>query len=178
MPALVAIALGMALVAACGGRLSLPGLVLSRSWYALVVLYVLQGLARGRLLGAIGLGELGLMIWALLATLLAVVCWMNASQPGIALLGAGSAANVLVVLVNGGMPFVAPGGEGPSDSFYHAASAADRLIWLADVLPAPGGFLVSLGDVLMLIAVVVVIVHSGVAAPFTDNELSHSSGSR
>jgi hypothetical protein len=137
----------------------------------LVVLFLLQAVARGRLLTPLSLRLGWNPVWPwLLATtgVLAVLVW-NAAIPGIALGAAGTALNLLVVGINGAMPVsvaaitasaaeVAASGNG----FYSVS--ATRLRLLGDVVPVPSlaktapAFLFSVGDVLLMAGVCLVLL--------------------
>lgn len=167
MPAFAAIVLAFALLALAGGDLTLPRLHALKWRWPILVVFVVQGVARGRLFGG-GLGELGLMIWAAASLALILLAWRSASFPGVALVAAGVAANVLVVLINGGMPVAAAIPEG---AFYHAIGPADRLVFLADVVPAPGRLMLSVGDILMMLGLLVAVFSAGSPTPLTDRDL-------
>jgi len=90
-----------------------------------------------------------------------------------ALGGAGILMNVDVVLLNRAMPVAVQGGielasmdtaveiARSSGAFYRAALGGDLLPWLGDVIPFALGrsaFLISPGDVVLMVAVVVALV--------------------
>jgi hypothetical protein len=159
----------------------------SRSVAVAVVAGLLIGLARGGKLGNIataGVRLAPLAIGALLlqalalgaldglaASLLVIVSMAalggfalrNLALPGFWLLLAGTAMNLLVVVLNGGMPVSAAAitAAGRPDILAEARQAAnakhhligpdDRLVLLSDVipLPRPAGEVVSAGDLLI-----------------------------
>jgi hypothetical protein len=93
---------------------------------------------------------------------MAGVCMANYRVPGIALAGVGLAMNAAVVLLNSGMPVLpeaaaAAGGVmtalNATDFAHNVATAATRMLGLADVIPISGPVgirgVASAGDVLL-----------------------------
>lgn len=108
--------------------------------------------------------------WAWIATfpILAAIALANSRHPGMWLAAAGLFLNFAVIASNGGMPVLADAVQAvkatgvltiPAGDIAHvAATAATKLMWLADVIPlplAPFRTVVSAGDCLLF---------SGVAA--------------
>ena len=173
MPALVAVVLGIVLGFASGGSLSRLGLLKFRFEWLILPLFVVQAVARGRLLGLVGASQLSLSVWTAASSLLAIAMLLNWKFPGMALGAAGILMNLDVVLLNAAMPVVLGGQAGPAatvsaaemarstGSFYRVATQGDLLAWLGDVIPVTWGrsiMLVSPGDVVLMVAVVVAIV--------------------
>jgi hypothetical protein len=98
------------------------------------------------------------------AQLLAVALFalVNARTPGLALVAAGAALNLAVVIANGGfMPVQAAGLEGRThDGVYVLLDASTRLPALADIIltPPPVRRLLSPGDLVMTTGVCIAIV--------------------
>lgn len=174
MPALLAVLIGILLGYAAGGSLAgLSHLELRAEWF-MILLFVFQALARGRLLGLVGTSRLSLAVWVVASTILAGSMLQNAKTPGMLLGVLGILLNVDVVLVNWAMPVVLGAKAGlvamtsagetaaTTGGFYRIATDGDLLIWLGDVIPVEWGravLLVSPGDVTLMVAVAVVIVH-------------------
>lgn len=138
-------------------RLWMPG--------ALIALFVLQGLARGRLIWE-GIGPWGLIVWALTSVLLTIVAWRSHVR-GLSVVSVGILANLIVVLLNGYMPFPSDSGAvldaDVGSSFYVPANAGTRLLFMGDVLPLtlPGAtYYLSIGDVLLGIGAVIYLIES------------------
>lgn len=128
----------------------------------IVGLFVLQGLLNSREVGQGGFGEWSVVLWASICALLAIQVWASArTMPGLTVAATGLILNLLVVLLNEGMPFISESSLGASGlAFYHRGGQGTILPWLADILPMPGGLLVSVGDVLLATGVVSVIVRA------------------
>jgi MFS family permease len=79
----------------------------------------------------------------------------NWRLPGAALIAIGTFANVLVILVNQGMPYdlaalTAVGGKDPGDGLHLELSEATRLTFLSDIIPfGLGHGIYSIGDFLL-----------------------------
>ena len=146
---------------AAGGRLAaLSGLRL-RGEGALVLWLLFQGVLP--LLSGTGAGRQALYwIWVASYPVLIAVCLRNARVPGMAIATAGLALNVLVILLNSGMPVMpdavrVAGGKAlaiASGDFAHVVlSTATHLPWLADIVPIPGPVgvhgVASVGDLLL-----------------------------
>jgi hypothetical protein len=120
-------------------------------------------------------------MWVLPAVLVAAIAGLNWRQPGMGLVSLGVVLNIVVVVLNAGMPVSVASIAGvPADQ---VARAIDRswlhvvvdsktaALLLADVIPIPGPSwhrsLVSLGDVIMSFGVgyaVFVGAHARVSA--------------
>ena len=106
--------------------------------------------------------ELG-VFWIVPALIAMTVAALNWRQPGMGLVAVGIGLNLVVVVLNGGMPvslasvstmMAESAGSALERSWLHIpASSATNLLFLADVIPVPGPTwhrgLVSLGDILM-----------------------------
>jgi len=143
----------------------------------LIPLGVALQLAPGRLTA---LGDGFDLRWAVLpswlvgAGILLVVCWGNRRLLGFKVCALGLSVNALVIAFNRGMPvaeeaLVALDVDAAKAGilehhFYHVAGEGTRLLFLADVLPIAGPrtleSVVSLGDVLLLVGIVVVVLES------------------
>lgn len=81
-----------------------------------------------------------------------VVAARNARLPGAALIAVGTFANVLAMVLNGGMPYdaaavAAVGAPVPTSSLYQVMSASTRVPFLADIIPfGLGRAVYSIGD--------------------------------
>lgn len=162
----VAVPVGILLGWAAGG--SIHGLATVRLTHerAIVLLFVIQGVLRGRLAGA-SPTESGLLAWALISAALVALLLVHRLSPGLLMVAAGIALNLFVVLLNQGMPVrVAPGRivEGvqrTSAGFYQLAREDTLAGWLGDVLPLQVGqvsLMLSLGDLLLCVGAIVFIV--------------------
>ena len=130
------------------------------------MLFVLQALFRGPLIGR--LGELGVALWAACSIGLLLVLSLNLRAYGVSIAALGIGLNLLVVLINGGMPVVPVGPSklrdvaaavGGSGGFYVLADQRTMLAVLGDVLPAGNG-LASIGDVLLVLGVAVFLIRA------------------
>lgn len=174
-------ALGLAVVASLlrGGRpRQLAHAELAAPWLLFVGLalqIVVDAAARQELLTTASTPS-----WLLLAaSQLAVLAWLvrNRHLPGVLLVGAGLAANAVVMAANGAMP-VAPQalaalGADPAQvtvlGKHTLLHEGTRLPWLADVIPVrPLRTVVSVGDVL-LAAGLVPLVHRLLTWPAPDD---------
>jgi hypothetical protein len=147
-----------------------------RGEVAILILFALQAVARGRLVTRVAsrLTWNPVLPWALATGLLLALVLSNARQQGMPLAAAGLVANLLVVVANWGMPIsltAIPNASGAapaiSDSFYVALAARTHFPALADVLPAPAmartaGLVFSVGDVLLLVGVSVLVISASV----------------
>jgi len=141
------------------------------AWPAILAAFVAQGIARGRIVGN-SASSWGLIVWATssLILVLILVSWSlgrssSAVRRGGTLIAIGTGANLLVTLVNGGMPVLASVSGvaervGTSAGFYALGNTGTAMLWLGDVmrLPLLGTSLVSVGDVLLAVGVVVVVI--------------------
>lgn len=168
MLAIAAVCAGTVLGWLAGGRLR----GLAQPWLRLeavvLPLFIIQGVARGRL--AYGLPSLrggGVAVWAVVSIALALVLTLSINRPGVVLAIIGILSNVWVVLLNTAMPVggtrgavtglgLASSGRG----FYRLISEATLVPFAGDVIPlqfASGLYMMSLGDVLLLVSVVTVL---------------------
>jgi hypothetical protein len=174
VPALVAVACGVLLGYGCGGSLSRLGCLRLRFEWLILPLFVIQAAARGRLLGLVGASQISILAWTLASSALVVAMLLNYETPGMLLGAAGVLMNLDVVLMNAAMPVVLGAKVGTAEGvsaldpardtggFYRLASQGDLLVWLGDSVPVTLGrtvLLVSPGDVVLMVAVAVVIVH-------------------
>lgn len=163
---LVPMLLALAVVPLAGGRYSALKRAQVTAPGLFVVLFVLQGVARGRFLTELNVGTWAVVVWACCGVLSAVLLWVNRRLPGATLALAGLASNMLVVLLNGSMPVAAPAKAVAmkGTAFYTAIDARAIAPVLADVVPMPGGYLLSVGDLLMALAAFVSIVSISLGA--------------
>ena len=164
MLAVLAVGLGLACGIAAGGSPRNLGTARLRGETAILALFVLQALFRGPLIAR--LGELGVALWAACSVGLLAVLLVNVRAYGVSVAALGIGLNLLVVLLNGGMPVVP---ASPSDlrdvvaavresgGFYVLADQRTMLAVLGDVLPAGGG-MASVGDVLLVLGVAVFMI--------------------
>jgi hypothetical protein len=125
-----------------------------------------------------GVARVGYYVWLATFPGMVAVAWLNRRAPGMVVLAAGLFLNFAVIASNGGMPvFVSAAAVAkpglnvlaiPAGDFVHVlGSAATRFPWLADVLPLPGPSwlrsVVSAGDCLLFVGVVVFVALHGVA---------------
>jgi hypothetical protein len=160
MPLVIGMAWGVVLAYAAGRRPDGFGNgQLERLWFV-IPLFVLQGVARGRL--GTAASDLGLLLWAGAATAVCVYVLWQVTDLGLRLIGAGFAANLLVVLLNGYMPVSLVGFPANPDfaawvapaAFYVGVNEATLVSFLGDVLPIlffGDRYLLSVGDVLLLV---------------------------
>lgn len=162
MIASVALIWAGVLVLATGGSVRRLSEIELRGAGRIVGLFVLQGLLNSREMGHGGLGEWAVVLWGIICALLVLQVWASArTVSGLSVVATGIVLNLLVVLLNGGMPFLCDESLGGSGlAFYHRGGQGTVLPWLADVVPVPGGLLVSAGDVLLATGVVSVIVRA------------------
>lgn len=128
-----------------------------------VGLFLLQGVARGRL--PVGSWQWGwpVVIWGVcVVAIVALLLGLHRRNPGAVCMSLGLTANLLVVLLNGGMPVTTTAGVAwqPSSDFYHATTGADMLAWLGDTLPA-GVYMLSAGDLLLVVGAFVYVLFLG-----------------
>lgn len=160
MIALLALLLGIAAGLAAGGRVrSLMDLRL-RYEVALLLLFVAQGVVRGRIEGAEATSW-GMPVWIVASVTLCMLLAANIEHAGTVIAATGVTLNLLVVLANGGMPVASGQGNAGaaiagSEGFYHLANDGTLVSWIGDAMPFALGralFLVSPGDVLLLVGV-------------------------
>jgi len=175
MPALVALIIGWILGRTAGGTLRGLGALRLRFESLILPLFVVQALARGRVLGAVGASRWPILVWVVSSTLLVVMLLANSRVPGMALGAVGVLVNVDIVVINSAMPLVVGGlvhpatpasaGELASTSghFYRVAGQGDLFTWLGDVIPLELGrsiMLFSPGDVALLVGVAVAVAYA------------------
>ncbi len=169
---LVAVAVGYVR----GGRLEGLSRVAFRGAGAALLLFGVQMvLRRGVLLPQLFGTDWVAWLWCGVALGLLALCVMNQRVPGIPLVAVGIGLNLLVVLLNGGMPvggsLAASFDMNPNASviegrgaFYEVVETETVIPALGDVIPipAPRPFrsLVSLGDLLMFLGAGVLIEES------------------
>ena len=107
----------------------------------MIVLFLLQAVTRGRLLGPFSETPFAIWTWVITSVTFLVVLAFSWKQAGIAVAGVGILLNLNIVLSNEGMPVdmgreAASNAEGIVSVFYHAAN--------------PGSLMGALGDVLRL----------------------------
>jgi hypothetical protein len=183
MLAAVAVGLGVLLGFASGGKLAGLERTSLRFQWVMIVLFLLQAVARGRLLGPFY--ETPFAVWTWVVTSVAFLAALAPSwkQPGIAVTGIGILLNLDIVLSNAGMPVdtgwdVAPGAARIVSVFYHAANSGSLLGALGDVLRlqiAGSTYMLSVGDVLAAVGVLVFIVSRMLSADSRD-EVEESEG--
>jgi hypothetical protein len=166
MLATVAVGLGVLLGFGAGGNLGGLEKTSLRFQWAMIVLFLLQAVARGRLLGPFY--ETPFAVWTWVATSVAFLAVLAPSwkQSGIAITGIGILLNLDIVLGNAGMPVdtgwdAAPEAARIVSVFYHAAGPGSLLSALGDVLRlqiAGSTYMLSVGDVLTAVGVLVFIV--------------------
>jgi len=171
MVAGLAILWGLALAVASGGRLRRLEHVEVAGWPLVLGAFVIQGIARGRLIG-FSASAWGLLVWAVasLALVVVLVAWTlrrstDVVRRGCSLIAIGTGVNLLVVLANGGMPVASPiagpiGGIEASGGFYAYANMWTSLPWLGDAMQLPIASrlaLVSPGDILLAVGLVIVL---------------------
>lgn len=137
----------------------------------IIGLFLLQGVARGRL--PVDNWQWGwpVVIWAsCVVAIIGLLLGLHRRNPGAVCMSLGLAANLLVVLLNGGMPVTIAAGAAwqPASDFYHAATSADMLAWLGDVLPA-GNYMLSAGDVLLAMGAFVYVLFLGAKGTAPDS---------
>jgi len=166
MPAATALIVGLALGWMCGGTVG----NLKNPWLrfegVVLVLFIAQGLARGRLVSWIPGTSIGAGIWVALCLALVVVLAANINRPGVAVAIVGLLLNVVVVMLNFGMPvgdspaFDVSREAWPVLDFYHAVSDSTIAPFMADVLPLQldGAYFVSIGDIALFVAVVTILI--------------------
>ncbi len=110
--------------------------------------------------------------WAAVMVVLVVLAVLNWRHHGAVLMGGGLLLNIVVIMLNSGMPVdssavrvlsrTAELPDGVSDAFHHVASPDTLLALLGDVVPVPGPSAVravaSLGDVLLLAGLALIVL--------------------
>lgn len=161
--ALVGIGSGLLLGLLSGGRLSRLENFEIRFAPALLLAFSVQAVVRS---GIVQLSRpLTVLVWAICGLIILVALQIESPNPGVRVGTLGVAANLFVVLVNGGMP--AAGGMlvdplqmaavlEVRGNFYLEQGANTWFGLLGDVVPVFGG-LASVGDVIICVGVSVMI---------------------
>lgn len=170
---LLAILVGCAVGWLTGGRLwNLERLRLKHA-PAIIALFAVQALFRGSSLGSRWLSSsAALFVWSACMAFLIALVMANRRVPGMPVVALGMFLNLLVVVVNAGMPLsgdaAAKIGAQASDiagglqgGFYELVTQSTHLAFLGDVIAVPGPqgvrSVVSLGDLVMLLGAGVVV---------------------
>ena len=167
MIALIAVAAGLLFGALGGGSPRGLATVRLRFQISILVLFVIQGVARGRLLSTVASGS-GMFVWVAASTILVVLLRASFRQTGVMVVAAGVLLNVLVVLANSGMPVLAGGSSqllakgavARSSGFYEVATSSTLGLVVGDVIPLEvvgQTYYLSVGDVLLGVGVAVAI---------------------
>lgn len=166
MIVIAAAALCVVLFPLIGGRVSSLTRFRMRHETLVVVLFTVQAVLRGRLPGAGEPSAWAVFGWGVAALALIGVLLPSRRHTGVMIVVLGLASNLWVILLNQGMPYVTdsrlpvPGAGG----FYRLATSATYLPWMGDVLPDPTGrWLLSLGDVLLLVGVIAIVLSAASA---------------
>ena len=161
MPLVLSVVWGLLLGLGSGGSLRGLGGVRLRFPYLLLLAFLVQGAARGRL-GVPGASSWSVLVWGLVSLALIAVLLIQRDSPTLVVVAIGIALNLLVVLLNGFMPIFAGPGVDPADvaqglsggrGFYALGTPETLAAVLADglLLPVLGRqYLLSLGDVLLV----------------------------
>jgi len=164
MPAVIAVAIGLILGSAAGGSFALMKGVDLRFEGLLVLGFLIQGLARGRLLPGLPSAGSGMFIWVLSSLVVVVLLAVSIGRPGIYLVTLGTLLNVALVMLNGAMPILYAGGNAgktlAGTGFYQLLNQSAIMPWAADVMVISWGdtYLASIGDVLLFVGVVTFLV--------------------
>lgn len=150
-----------------GGRPGNIGHHRLRAWWLVVAGFGLQAAA-----DRLDLGSFGTVAVLLGATALLAFAAVNPHVVGIGVVAVGVAANALVIGLNNGMPVrpsavvaahVASVDDEAALSYgnrHHRQSGADRLAWLADIIPIPAfREVVSFGDLILAVGVAAAVAH-------------------
>lgn len=173
MPALAAILVGCVVSWASGGSLAqLRKSSVPRPFF-IGIIFVLQGIARGRV-GTDGWGDWGMLVWAVLAVALVAAILVEWPEPEPLIAALGISLNLLVVLANGYMPVLVRSSiaseqtTAATSSFYSVGNGAGILAPLADVVQLPlwgATYVLSVGDVLLMVAIASLMVRLSTSAP-------------
>lgn len=169
MPAVIGVLLGMLLGLASGGRLVRIQSLRLVGQGPLLMLYVLQSVARGRFPRAAEISAIAFWVWVLAVLGILVILCCNWRHPGVAVIAFGLAANLAVVLANGAMPVSVPRAlwhsgiaERVGGSVMYVDSNVGTLVpWLGDVVPSGlggGSLLLSVGDIMLVVGVCSLLV--------------------
>jgi hypothetical protein len=139
-----------------GGSAKALARVKLRAEVPILVVFVIQAAARGRLGVSGEVSALSLPVWLVASALVLWMLGLNLRQPGVSLIFSGVALNTLIVLIAGGMPVDAPAAQSNpilnSSGFYVPVEDGKALRFLGDVVPLTllnSRFLVSIGDLLL-----------------------------
>jgi len=165
-----ALVIGLLLGWACGGNIQGLKDITWSGWRLTLSLFVVQALARGRLFGVSGWSRIGAAVWVCCSLVLVGLLIRKSKSPGIFVASVGILLNVVVVILNGGMPVGAPPsgsqlvmaalGEGQR-AFYQPVGQQSLWSMFGDILPVRlfGSWtMLSVGDVLLMIGVLVWVV--------------------
>jgi len=130
----------------------------------------------GAALGQAQIKTWTLVFWLLGSAVLLVACAVNWDRFGIRLAAVGVSLNILVILLNAGMPVSVSALEylgletaeeqvASLTALYHLQDGSTSVAVLGDVLPVPGPpvvrSVVSLGDLLLMVGIVVIVLDVG-----------------
>lgn len=164
--AVVAIALGVFDGWAISGRLAFAHSSKLRYPLLVIILFVLQGIARGRLLGLHEASSASIPIWIACSVSLLGLLSIQDESIGLSLSATGMGLNALTVLGNGYMPVETRSVVKAASTFYSSSNSGTVLRFAGDCLPLNIGqfdLLLSVGDVLLMVGVAVFISHAIVA---------------
>ena len=170
MIAAYALIAGLLAGLAAGGSFKTISELHLRGELVILVTFVVQGVARGRLVGTTA-NLWGTIIWLGASVLLVGLLALNFSHAGAVIAAAGTLLNAVVVLANGAMPVLPAGGlhvaaasiSSASGGFYSIAQPGMLAVWAGDVLPLSvlgQTYLMSVGDVLLGVGVAIVVASS------------------
>lgn len=136
-----------------------------KSEWVILAAFVVQGVARGRLLGTVA-SSYALIVWVAVSCLLVILLAVNHERRGALVAVAGVLINLDVVLLNVGMPVLVEASSraltaiAGSGGFYQLASSGTVAPWAGDALALrfmnQAEFL-SPGDVLLAVGVAVMV---------------------
>ena len=168
-----AVVLGVLLGLASGGSFKSLAQVGIRFDWLLVVLFLIQGVARGRMLGAPLPGAT--MIWTIASVGIVVLLLLNRSLPGMLVAALGVLLNVDATLLNAGMPVLLHASAlGPdaairaSRGLYSAMNPSTIGALTGDVIGLNmfrQSLLLSPGDILLVVGICAAIVAGMVREP-------------
>ena len=166
MPAIVVVLYAVVLGLVAGGSFAGLARIHLRLEWLVLVLFVFQGFARGRLSGG-GATSWALFGWLFSSSILVGVLALNWRIPGTVVAILGTLLNVLAVGLNLGMPFATAAVASPDASsliswggFYRSVDAGTLLPWLGDVIPVhlwDSEVVLSLGDLALAVGVIAVV---------------------
>ena len=171
---LVALLLGATLGWVRGGKVRNLERLRIRYSGAIIFLFVVQAIVRGRPVPLPWLDTpYRVTIWCIAALLLALLAFANYRVRGFLIVGLGFALNLLVVSLNRGMPLALGAAlqagatpesiaTGQGAGFYNLISPETALPLLGDVIGLPHvfgqtGVVLSVGDVLLLVGAAIVV---------------------